>query len=351
MPTMPTTEPSEPVYCGRMGTKPVFAVLARTVINPNSGFAHKKLCTGPTFSTGDCCVYSCQYCSLKLGRASQYVREVVREATAGGHKRSDIVVRRLNALEVAKANLEKLGDMVREPHVVFTSPNVDPAANMTLVHETADIVDVILERTAWEIRVLSKSNLLPKLADLIPDKHRMRVIYGVSTGILDDRLAATIETGAALPSKRIASIRELQDRELRTYGMICPSLPQESPSAYLEFSREAAAALRVEKMERVWAEVINLRGPSMRDTLDALHNDGFAREAELLNAVSGPGSRCRWDAYARSTFLAHRQVMGPEKLCFLQYVKGEIEAFWWNQHASGGAIPLGVDAHLKAPTN
>jgi len=78
--------------------------------------------------------------------------------------------------------------------VIYASPLVDVAANMDLARETVEICKVILELTNWEIRLLSKSNLLPKIAESLTG-YRSRMIYGVSTGNLDDPLAAAYEQG------------------------------------------------------------------------------------------------------------------------------------------------------------
>lgn len=49
--------------------------------------------------------------------------------------------------------------------VIYASPLVDVAGNLELVRETVEICRVILELTNWQIRLLSKSNLLPKIAE------------------------------------------------------------------------------------------------------------------------------------------------------------------------------------------
>ena len=104
------------------------------------------------------------------------------------------------------------------------------------------------------------------------------MIYGVSTGTLDDNLARSFEQGTPLPSKRVASLHWLQNNGYRTFGMICPSLPQHE---YDGFAREIRDAICAEKCEHVWAEVINVRGDSMTRTIAALRAGGNVREALL----------------------------------------------------------------------
>jgi DNA repair photolyase len=226
--------------------------------------------------------------------------------------------------------------------VAYSSTLVDVAANMELLRETAEASNLIVDHTSWDIGLLSKSHLLLKLvADLlVPERHHHRLIFGFSTGTLDDRVATAIEQGAAKVSKRIQSLHWQQDRGLRTFGMICPSLPQED---YDLFSRNACAAIRVDRREDVWAEVINLRGQSLTRTIDALKKAGLDDDPDRLHAVSGKGSDERWEEYARKTFMAHVEHVRSGKLRFLQYVSpSSVE--WWASRKAGGAVCRGKSA-------
>ena len=66
--------------------------------------------------------------------------------------------------------------------------------------------NLILDHTHWQIRLLSKSNLLHRLiADkMIPERHHQRIIFGFSSGTLDDPVAKAIETGTPLVSQRLS---------------------------------------------------------------------------------------------------------------------------------------------------
>jgi DNA repair photolyase len=207
---------------------------------------------------------------------------------------------------------------------------VDVAANIDLARETIEACKIILQLTHWQIRLLSKSNLLPLIArELPPD----RMIYGVSSGTLDDNLARSFEQGTPLPSKRIASLHWLQDSGYRTFGMICPSLPQRE---YDAFAHEIRDAIRAEKCEHVWAEVINVRGESMTRTVAALRAGGFDWYADALEQTR---NRDVWETYARQTFTAHSKVYPRGKLRFLQYVNTKTRS-WWKVRENLGAILL-----------
>lgn len=322
-----------------MNGKHVVTMPSKTIINFKSGFQKKLLCDGMTFSTGTACVFQCSFC---------YVPAAMRKLTKlteDGHMA--VVIRRENALELLQRQLRDHKGRPKyendEPKVIYASPLVDVAANMELVRETVEACKIILADTPWHIRLLSKSNLLPKVAEGLEgfcgsDDARARIIYGLSTGTLDDNLAKAFEQGTPLPSRRIQALHDLQDAGYRTFGMICPSLPMENILHYDAFADAAAAAVRPSVCEHVWAEVINVRGESMVRTCNALRNAGFRREAERLQEVSTDKSK--WEAYAQETFDAHayRSHYRPGQLRFLQYVNNDNRAFWESEQENGAVL-------------
>jgi hypothetical protein len=270
------------------------------------------------------------------------------------------VIRRKNAVEIVRQQLTnkdgspKFTDP-KDTRVIYASPLVDVAANMELVRETVEICKLILELTPWHIRLLSKSNLLPKIAQALRDAdtgshtsdfayhgNDARVIYGVSTGTLDDKLAKAIEPDCPLVSKRIESLHWLQDNGYRTFGMICPSLPPFNQNGFEELSNHMASALRHERLEHVWAEVMNVRGESMNRTIKALQNAGFAKEANQLWNISQ--DKEAWEEWARETHRLHAQYFPVGKLRFLQYVNKDNIAYWKTQEIYG-AVLLGKAVH------
>jgi hypothetical protein len=115
---------------------------------------------------------------------------------------------------------------------------------------------------------------------------------------------------------------------------------------------DMAAALRADRCEHVWGEVLNVRGDSMTRTAAALRNGGFRGHAKALERVST--NKEDWECYARATFEAHAaayagqtgpraltgQTLDPApKLRFLQYVTKDSRA-WWQSREPDGAILL-----------
>ncbi len=324
--------------------KPVFVVPSTTVLNLKSGFSHKLLCDGFTFTAGSACAFSCTFCYVTtLLLKNKWIQQILKQT---GLEFSDIVVRRQSPMEQLRKQLTPRGKAKyldpADTRVIYASPLVDIAANMELVNETAQMCLAILELTHWQIRLLSKSPLIAKIANLIPDRFQHRMIYGLSTGTLDDGVAKAIEQGTGLVSKRLAALHTLQDRGLRTFGMVCPILPQADPAAY---AARLAEAIRVDRCEDVWAEVVNVRGPSFTATHDALRIAGYHEQAELLAQVSH--NTDRREQYSRNTFLAFTKVVPAKKFHFLQYVTRDT-AGWWRDHQHLGAVLLGSSAGSAA---
>lgn len=344
-----------------MNGKPVLRVPVKTVLNLDSGFKAKLLSDGPALSLGDACAYSCAFCYVPS--VYQKLDRVRVALTAAGKKHEEVVILREAALEVLRGQLTHPNGAPRfmtddDRRVVYASPADDVAANLDLCRATVEACKLILCLTNWHIRLLSKSTLLPKIAgDLLTwaenspavcgqvenfiseESIRRRMIFGVSTGTLDDGLAHAFEQGTPRVSKRIQSLHILQDNGFRTFAMVCPSLPLDGVADYREFAEAAAAQLRYEKCENVWAEVINLRGESFTRTIKALQAEGFERAAARLENVHRDAFA--WEEYNRATFLAHAKACDGMvgKLRFLTYVKPDTRG-WWEKHIAKGAVIL-----------
>ena len=344
-----TTPDGKPKY-GMIQGKPVIVIHVKTVLTVESGkFQDKLLCDGLTLNAGDACVFTCTFCYVPAAMRKLHAARLAEFNLETGLNLAldQVVIRRIGFLDVLTKQLlhpdgSRIYDDPDDHRVVYSSTLVDVAGNMELLRETADGCNLILKNTEWQIRLLSKSPLLKLVVtkNLIPPEYHHRLILGFSTGTLDDNLAAAIEKGTGRVSKRIEALHELQDLGIRTFGMICPSLPHETQEEYDEFSRAMCEALRVDRCEHVWAEVINVRGESLTKTAAGLREGGYETEAERLEAVFGQGSKEAWEKYAHMTFEAHKKHVPADKLRFLQYVKPDTAGCWSCQR-SQGALLLG----------
>jgi DNA repair photolyase len=79
-----------------MNGKPVAYVPAKSVLNLESGFKHKLLCDGPTFTAGTACAFSCSYCYVPdMMQKSPHLKGIE-------VKHHEIVIRREGATETIK---------------------------------------------------------------------------------------------------------------------------------------------------------------------------------------------------------------------------------------------------------
>ena len=327
---------------GIVNGKPQYAINVLTILNFASKFHHKLLCDGWTYSLGSACHFKCTFCYvLSIVRKHPQVKVLIARLKKQGLAFEDVCIVRHDAIPIMRGQLLRRRDADMDTTgVVFTSPLVDCAATKRLALQTTEADRLILELTAKAIRHLSKGASYRTIVEAIPKKHHGRLIFGYSTGTLDDKIAAAIEVNTASPTARCAELHWLQDHGFRTYGMVCPVLPR---NEYRTYAQEVIQALRVEHLEHCWVEPLNLRGKAMVQTRDALRDNGFHEQAKLLEEVFSDINR--WEQYARDLFEAFAAVVPPEKLRFLQYVKPTTRE-WWHARRHLGAIPLGVAADL-----
>lgn len=73
--------------------------------NEKSGFEHKGLCDGPTFTPGTACAYSCTYCYVEGQVLKQPSIRAIR--TASGKAFHEVVIRRANAVQKLALDLTR----------------------------------------------------------------------------------------------------------------------------------------------------------------------------------------------------------------------------------------------------
>jgi DNA repair photolyase len=158
-----------------------------------------------------------------------------------------------------------------------------------------EIVKYLLEETPAQVRILTKSAEVRQDFDVMKG-HEERVIVGLSTGIPPTRedVAQVVEPNASPVTERLATIREANERGLRTYGMICPSLPGVADS--VEALNGLFAELKGCAVEDIWLESVNGRGRGLIHTAEALREAGLDGEADAVDAVR---SSAAWSSYTR----------------------------------------------------
>ena len=170
--------------------KPVIMQTCR-VLNLDSGFRHKYLCSGPTFTAGTACAYNCSYCFVE----SQVGTKPFVSNVLGQSDFRDVVIRRCDPVGTLKRELYDARGKPKYKSAkgeIYGLPLVDIAAHHELIEETNEIVQLILGATGWDIRLLSKSSAIVKIAKSLAPEQKKRVTFGLSTGTLNDDYARAI---------------------------------------------------------------------------------------------------------------------------------------------------------------
>lgn len=308
-----------------MKNKVVRVPSIQTPITRAPGFEKKRLSTHK-LDVSALCAYGCAYCSSNEGN---YLR--------------------INRQRFLHETADQLGISVLpadDPSLAFTWPDVidklrDQLANVrpgfgcgkTLVYSmltdgfsplmvetgvTRAALDLVLEKTEFRTRVLTKSEIVgePEWVSYFA-AHSERFVVGLSTGSLDEQWARRIELGTPSPEKRLAALGALQDAGVPTYGMLCPVFPDLLEGNGVE---RLVDRVRPDRVEHIWAEPYNDRNnweKVRRGYRPGSEGDRwFTRVYEERNVTA-------WSNYATDLYLrlrAHAEANGwVHKLRYLLY--------------------------------
>jgi len=294
-------------------------------ITPSPGFAKKHLADYKLDIQG-LCGFGCLYCSSNAGN---YLR-INRAAFA--QLAQDQVGRALTPFDDPALtyvwpdvvpNLERQLDSKRpgfgrDQTLVFSMLTDGFSPLMVTNGTTERILRLVLERTEFRIRVLTKNAIVgqAKWRRLFA-QHPGRFVVGLSIGTADDQWAHRVELGTSSPRARLRALRQLQDDGIPTYGMLCPVFPDVLDGCALE---DLVEAIRPERVETVWAEPYNDR--ASWKMVQAGYRPG-SRGWHWLERVYGRRDWGAWSAYATELYVrlhAHAVEHGwQQKFKYLLY--------------------------------
>lgn len=301
----------------------------REPIQSSPGFNKKKLSTYKLDVMG-LCNFGCTYCSSNAGNYLRINRERFADLTA------EQVGERILPSEdpaltfVWKDVLERLeAQLAKKPRtwgegetLVFSMLTDGFSPTVVADGTTKAALDLVLQRTAFRIRVLTKNAVVGKevwreyfLA------HRERFVVGLSTGTLDDTWAQRVEVGTSLPSARLKALKRLQDAGVRTYGMLCPIFPDGLAAGGVE---ELVDRINPDRAKHVWAEPYN-----DRQNWQAVRASYAPHSAEhqWFTKVYEHGDAAAWSEYTTELYVRLREKARKEgwlsKLRYLLY-EGDI---------------------------
>lgn len=310
-------------------SKKHFYYSGKTGIARTEGFRHKML-ADYSVNIGNICEFGCSFCYVPSITMKQ---KTVKSILEKGYKIGEFSSYRYkdNVLHTVAKDLRKIQS--NDHGTVIFCTTCDPCANLKHADISIETIKLIMEKSNLQVRVLSKSILIKRIAQSLSAYHN-RVTYGLSTGTSMDEISQAIEEHVSPIRKRVETLHWLQDNDYRTYGMICPVLPSE-----IQNVSKLIDQVRPEYCEHVWVEAVNVRGKSLVKTYKQLNEHGLKNHADELKRVMG--DKANWIAYSKELFLAFQSEMRKrgqiEKLRFLQYVSPEDKEFFQQQE---GAICL-----------
>lgn len=262
-------------------------------IQPCPGFTKKTLADYHLELIG-LCGFKCTYCSSNRGVA--YVRlseprwrvavkdqlgvelDICDSITPDG---DSIMIGYPDIVGLLEAELVDKPTDYGEGKTLVLSQLTDPfSPSLVTSGVTRRVLDLLLERTKFRIRILTKSAVIgkPEWVRFFGAYHD-RFIVGMSITTLDDRIVETVERGTSKPSARIRAHRVLQDHGIPVYGMLCPILPDS-----VQYLSQLLDGIRPRACETVWIESVN-----PRQDLWSKHH---------------PTNRADWSRYTTDLYLA-----------------------------------------------
>jgi DNA repair photolyase len=276
----------------------------KSPIQLSPGFA-KKLLSDYKLDIMGLCGFGCRYCSSNEGNYLRIQRSIFAGLTlqqlGKRYLPADTPALTFRWPDVLDRLEEQLATKERswgEGKVLIFSMLTDAFSPEPLRSGlTEKILRLVLERTAFRIRILTKNAIVgaSRWIELFL-QFPGRFVVGLSTGTLDDEWARKIEIGASLPTARLRALRALQVAGVPTYAMLCPIFPDLLEADALD---DLIAKIQPDAVEHLWAEPYNDRNNW------AIVRDGYEPGSfgyEWFTTVYEQGRTERWSQYAAQLY-------------------------------------------------
>ena len=183
-------------------------------------------------------------------------------------------------------------------------------------------LQAILSEPWWFVRILTKNIAVAKDFDLL-ERYKDRVLIGLSITATADKndIVKILEPNASSIIQRTLILLDAASRGFRTYAMLCPLMPSIA-DAPKSIDRLIQFATNL-KVEEIFAEPINPRGPGLRHCQEALELHGYEKEAKAFERIR---NRKNWSGYVvdliKNVQKSVRKYSDISKLRFLLYPSG-----------------------------
>ncbi len=254
-------------------------------INRTAAFEEKGLATHAV-NCGLKCGHGCRYCSSgAMLRMHRGFKECGEDPFGFGYAIVD---------PDTPQRVRRDAERIRRRGMVQLCTTVDAYAPEAQEYDLGRrCLEAILSQPGWSVRILTKNAAVQEDFDFL-EKHRERVLVGLSLTAPPENapLSEAIEPNASSIEERMRVMVEAAARGLRTYAMLCPLLPgiADSPSQVDKLVRFAADC----QVEEVFVEAVNPRAAGLRLCQQALAEQGYPEQAEVIAAVR---KRAEWSKY------------------------------------------------------
>lgn len=312
-----------------MKTKLVVVPNLKRLIHLSPGFAKKGLADSK-IDIVELCESGCNYCSSNTGNLLRINRERLADLTeAQTGKRTypaddpALMFVWTDVEEQLERELASKPKTYGEGRTLVFSMLTDGfSPTMVARGVTERVLSILLERTSFRIRVLTKNAVVgsEKWVCFFAE-HRDRFVVGLSIGSLDRPWARAIERRTSSPTARLAALRSLQEAGVPTYGMLCPVFPPTLGSDLAGLIN----SINPEIVEEIWAEPYNDR-LNWRLVREAFSEGSGERGCfEAMFDGSDPGA---WSAYSAELYRQLCRLLGRRSISKLRYLlyEGDILA-------------------------
>lgn len=299
-----------------------------TLIKTSPGFKKKEL-SDYKIDLMALCGFGCRYCSSNRGN---YLRINWKHGAKFKSLAEKQLGRKVDKKEFPNLTFEfpdvlpKLEEELKKKpaqfgkgkEIVFVQLTEGFSPNLVENGTTRKALDLLLEHTAFRIRVLTKNAVVGEFEwiDYFLEHHD-RFTVGLSVGSLDDRWSKKMEIRTSQPSKRFTALSNLQGAGVSTFGMLCPVFPDVVKNNQVE---ELIERINPTKNEFVWAEPYNDRD-NWRVVRDSF--DKNSKTYTWFNHVYKDHKKEAWSEYAMELYqalIAHANSNGwTDKLKYLLY--------------------------------
>jgi DNA repair photolyase len=228
----------------------------------SEGFNKKGLATHKIDLLKECGL-NCSYCTTLFGQGVSYKVPIFMQAIEDQYPGKGytihtpgLTIEYYNLMSALHKEMQSYDKSFGEGKVLMFSQLTDAfSPRLVKLGHTREALDMILEKTSFRIRVLTKNAIVGDDEWLeYFDRNRHRFIVGLSTGNMDDMWTRKVERGTSPPTNRFKALKNLQDAGIPTFAMLCPIFENVVKEGRVG---ELIDKINPDIVENIWAEPVN----------------------------------------------------------------------------------------------